>query len=108
MTLVSEVDSDEFFTEETAPGIRRLAEDFDGPGLPRQLLVRRKEVDKMEKSVRETLEHVSGLSAEEAKEKAFGEYDKFRLIQDREYFSDFDKEIKNWKELGLFDEDNSR
>ncbi len=30
---------------------------------------RRKEVDKMEKSVRETLEHVSGLSAEEAKEK---------------------------------------
>ena len=30
---------------------------------------RRKEVDKMEQSVRETLEHVSGLSAEEAKEK---------------------------------------
>ena len=31
----------------------------------------------------------------------------FRLVQDREYLSDFDKEIKNWKELGLFDEDNS-
>ena len=30
---------------------------------------RKKEVDKMEKSVRDTLEHVSGLSAEEAKEK---------------------------------------
>ena len=30
--------------------------------------------------------------------------DKFRLIQDREYLSDFDKEIKNWKELGLFDD----
>ena len=30
------------------------------------------------------------------------------MIQDREYLSDFDKEIKNWKELGLFDEDNSR
>ena len=30
---------------------------------------RKKEVDKMEKSVRNTLEHVSGLSAEEAKEK---------------------------------------
>ncbi len=33
------------------------------------LEARKKEVDKMEKSVRETLEHVSGLSAEEAKEK---------------------------------------
>ena len=30
---------------------------------------RRKEVDKLEKTVRDTLEHVSGLSAEEAKEK---------------------------------------
>lgn len=30
--------------------------------------------------------------------------DKFRLIQDREYLSDFDKEIKKWKELGLFDD----
>ena len=30
---------------------------------------RKKEVDKMEMKVRDTLEHVSGLSAEEAKEK---------------------------------------
>lgn len=30
-----------------------------------------------------------------------------KFNQDREYLSDFDKEIKNWKELGLFDEDNS-
>ncbi|MBR5101789.1 MAG: ribonuclease Y [Muribaculaceae bacterium] len=30
---------------------------------------RKKEIDKMERSVRDTLEHVSGLSAEEAKEK---------------------------------------
>lgn len=44
--------------------------------------------------------------AEEAKEKAYDEYDKFRLIQDREYLSDFDKEIKNWKQLGLFNDDN--
>jgi hypothetical protein len=48
------------------------------------------------------------VSAEEAKEKAYGEYDKFRLIQDREYLSDFDKEIKNWKQLGLFGEDNNK
>ena len=51
----------------------------------------------------EVLEGVGTVSAEEAKEKAYGEYDKFRLIQDREYLSDFDKEIRNWKELGLFD-----
>lgn len=24
--------------------------------------------------------------------------DKFKLIQDKEYLSDFDKEIKNWKD----------
>lgn len=36
----------------------------------------------------------SAISAEQAKEKAYAEYDKFRLIQDKEYLSDFDKEIK--------------
>ena len=51
----------------------------------------------------DVLEGAGTVSAEEAKEKAYGEYDKFRLIQDREYLSDFDKEIRNWKELGLFD-----
>jgi hypothetical protein len=55
----------------------------------------------------EVLEGAGTVSAEEAKEKAYGEYDKFRLIQDREYLSDFDKEVRNWKELGLFD-DNSK
>ena len=54
------------------------------------------------------LEGGGKISAEEAKEKAYGEYDKFRLIQDREYLSDFDKEIKNWKQLGLFGEDNNK
>ena len=53
----------------------------------------------------EVLEGAGTVSAEEAKEKAYGEYDKFRLIQDREYLSDFDKEVRNWKELGLFDGD---
>jgi len=51
------------------------------------------------------LEGAGTVSAAEAKEKAYGEYDKFRLIQDREYLSDFDKEIRNWKELGLFDDE---
>lgn len=43
------------------------------------------------------------ISAEQAKEKAYAEYEKFRIIQDKEYLSDFDKAIKNWKEKGLFD-----
>lgn len=44
----------------------------------------------------------SAISAEQAKEKAYAEYDRFRLIQDKEYLSDFDKEIKRWEEKGLF------
>lgn len=52
------------------------------------------------------LENTGTISAEEAKEKAYAEYDKFRIVQDREYLSDFDQEIKKWRESGLFD-DNS-
>ena len=43
------------------------------------------------------------ISTEQAKEKAYTEYNKFRLIQDKEYLSDFEKEIKAWKEKELFD-----
>ena len=53
----------------------------------------------------EVLEDAGKVTSEEAKEKSYGEYDKFRLIQDREYLSDFDKEVRNWKELGMFEED---
>jgi len=45
------------------------------------------------------------ISTEQAKEKAYAEYDKFRLIQDKEFLSDFDKEVKAWKEKGLFGKD---
>lgn len=45
------------------------------------------------------------ISTEQAKEKAYAEYDKFRLIQDKEFLSDFDKEVKAWKERGLFGKD---
>ncbi|WP_444326932.1 RhuM family protein [Paraprevotella clara] len=47
------------------------------------------------------LDDAGTISAEQAKEKAYAEYDKFRLIQDKEYLSDFDKEIRKCKELGL-------
>ena len=48
---------------------------------------------------------VDTISFEQAKEKAYTEYDKFRLIQDKEFLSDFDKEIKAWKKKGLFGKD---
>lgn len=37
------------------------------------------------------------VSHKQAKEKAEGEYDKYRVIQDKQYFSDFDKMVKNLK-----------
>ncbi len=49
------------------------------------------------------LNHSGTVSSEQAKEKAYAEYDKFRIIQDKEYLSDFDKEIKLLRDKGLFD-----
>ena len=42
----------------------------------------------------DALRDAGTISAEQAKEKAYAEYDKFHLIQDKEYLSDFDKEIR--------------
>ena len=53
----------------------------------------------------DALRDAGTISAEQAKEKAYAEYDKFHLIQDKEYLFYFDKEIKVWKEKGLFGED---
>ena len=42
------------------------------------------------------------ISALQAKLKAYEEYDKYRVIQDRLYISDFDKEVKRLKdEMGI-------
>ena len=49
------------------------------------------------------LDNAGTITTEQAKEKAYAEYDKFRIIQDREYLSDFDKEIKLLMDKGLFD-----
>ena len=38
-------DSDEFFTEETAGNLRRIAQDYDWPGIPRALSLRHANVD---------------------------------------------------------------
>ena len=40
------------------------------------------------------LTHKGKISAEEAKIKAEGEYEKFRVKQDKKYISDFDREVK--------------
>lgn len=54
----------------------------------------------------EVLKHPGSISNEEAQVKAFSEYEKFKLIQDREYLSDFDKELKRLKDKGLFNDEN--
>ncbi len=51
------------------------------------------------------LNHSGTVSSDQAKEKAYAEYDKFHIIQDKEYLSDFDKEIKLLRDKGLFDKD---
>ena len=43
------------------------------------------------------LQHKGKVSALEAKLKAVGEYEKYRIIQDENYLSDFDEEIKRLK-----------
>lgn len=41
-------------------------------------------------------------SSEQARIKAYAEYDKYRIVQDREFLSDFDKEVLRLKgEMGL-------
>jgi len=45
------------------------------------------------------LTNVGKFTALEAKLKAESEYDKFRIIQDREYISDFDREVKKLLEI---------
>lgn len=54
----------------------------------------------------EVLKHSGTISNEEAQSKAFCEYEKFKLIQDREYLSDFDKEMKRLMDKGLFSDEN--
>lgn len=46
---------------------------------------------------RPVLENAGSVTALEAKIKAEGEYEVFRKIQDQNYVSDFDKEIKRLK-----------
>lgn len=50
----------------------------------------------------DVLDNAGAISNEEAKNKAYGEYEKYKLIQDRSYLSDFDKELKKLKDKGLF------
>lgn len=52
------------------------------------------------------LENSGSVSSDTATEKAYKEYEKFRKIQDREFLSDFDKEILKLKESGLFSDND--
>lgn len=52
----------------------------------------------------DVLDNAGAISNEEAKSKAYDEYEKYKLIQDSSYLSDFDKELKKLK--GLFNDEN--
>jgi len=52
----------------------------------------------------EVLKHSGTISNEEAQEKAFCEYEKFKFTQDREYLSDFDKELKRLNDKDFFND----
>ena len=52
------------------------------------------------KQVEKDMDRDNWMSAEEAKEYAESEFEKYRIVQDKLFLSDFDKEIK-----GLFDKD---
>ena len=56
----------------------------------------------MELNNREMLPDVGRVTHEQAEEKALTEYEKYRVIQDREILSDFDRQLKS-----LFDSNNS-
>jgi len=45
----------------------------------------------------EILTNAGSVSAEVAKQLAEQEYAKYRVVQDQEYISDFDKEVRNKK-----------
>ena len=86
-----------------------LAEDRADRQLIMTMADWKKELERFLSTYRyDILPNVGTITAEEAKEKAFAEYDKFRLIQDCEYLSDFDKEVRKWREKGLFDYNNER
>ena len=48
---------------------------------------------------REILDGKGGVSAEEAKEHAYSQFEKYRIIQDKLYVSDFDRFIELEKEI---------
>ena len=56
----------------------------------------------MELNNREMLPDAGRVTHEQAEEKALTEYEKYRVIQDREILSDFDRQLKS-----LFDSNNS-
>lgn len=48
----------------------------------------------------ELLDNVGKISNEQAIEKASQEFEKYRILQDKKYLSDFDKEINKIKKNG--------
>jgi hypothetical protein len=57
----------------------------------------------LEADDREVLQNAGKITTQIAKDKAEDEYDKYRIIQDRLFESDFDKEMKLLEDRGELD-----
>ena len=76
-----------------------LAEDMARRKIPMTMEDWAKRLDMfLELSRRDILENAGNISAEIAKQRAESEFEKFRIVQDRLYESDFDREIKQLEE----------
>ena len=76
-----------------------LAEDMARRKIPMTMEDWAKRLDMfLELSQRDILENAGNISAEIAKQHAESEFEKFRIVQDRLYESDFDREIKQLEE----------
>ena len=73
-----------------------LAEDSAQRKIPMTMEDWAKRLDKfLELSGREILQNAGKISAEVAKAHAESEFEKYRIVQDRLFESDFDREVKN-------------
>ncbi|HHD63980.1 MAG TPA: cell filamentation protein Fic, partial [Desulfobulbaceae bacterium] len=76
-----------------------LAEDMARRRIPMTMEDWAKRLDMfLELSQRDILKNAGKISAEIAKQHAESEFEKFRIIQDRLYESDFDREMKQLEE----------
>ena len=62
--------------------------------MTRMYKMARRDIGRLSKTIPTIKKDARSLTHKQAEEKALTEYDKFRVIQDREIMSDFDKQLR--------------